>query len=241
MKNKALLIHHDYFDIINILNNEEAGILLKALLRYDRDGAETDFDDRTLFVIFSQLKRYLDSNRDKYEKISQARSENAKKRWEKVSENTRECNCMQTDAPVINTNTNTNTNSNSNENVNVNTKSDADAYSDSTAKENDTYTHKKAYGEFKNVFLSDEEYLKITGKYSNAGERIQSLSAYIRSTGKTYLDHYAQLINWKSYGSTDNGTGAKPKPPGERREPTFDVKEFTKKAVGIKYVPPEEE
>ena len=33
----------------------------------------------------------------------------------------------------------------------------------------------------------------------------------------------------------------KPKPPGERREPTFDVSEFTKKALDLKYVPPEED
>ena len=147
---------------------------------------------------------------------------------------------------------NTNTNSNSDSDVkskpDVNVKSDSDvnAFEPSVqstgAEENNIHTQKNTFGEFKNVYLTPEEHRRLTERFPDYLSRIESLSAYMKATGKTYRDHYAQLINWHSYTSTaaaKENTATK-KPPGERREPTFDVSAFTKKAVGIKYVPPQE-
>ncbi|RRD94491.1 replication initiation protein, partial [Bacillus licheniformis] len=52
-------------------------------------------------------------------------------------------------------------------------------------------------GTFQNVFLKDKDIaelqIKMTGQLDNYVER---LSAYIKSTGKTYKDHKATILSW---------------------------------------------
>lgn len=57
---------------------------------------------------------------------------------------------------------------------------------------------KEPYGEFQNVFLLPEEYLKLVDQFSenNARALIEELSSYIESSGKRYKSHYATLLNW---------------------------------------------
>ena len=63
----------------------------------------------------------------------------------------------------------------------------------------DTNNNKKIYGEFNNVFLSNNEYIKLKEIYANKlDEAIGILSSYIASKGKKYKNHYAVLgkHNW---------------------------------------------
>ncbi len=55
---------------------------------------------------------------------------------------------------------------------------------------------KHKYGEYKNVLLTDEELEKLKTEYSDYEERIERLSGYIASTGKSYKSHYATIRNW---------------------------------------------
>ena len=58
---------------------------------------------------------------------------------------------------------------------------------------------KKSYGEFANVLLTDEQYEKLKEIYNqHLPEAIETLSSYIKSSGKKYKDHYAVLgkHNW---------------------------------------------
>lgn len=55
---------------------------------------------------------------------------------------------------------------------------------------------KHKYGEYKNVLLTDEELDKLKAEYSDYSERIENLSSYLASTGKTYKSHYATIRNW---------------------------------------------
>ena len=53
------------------------------------------------------------------------------------------------------------------------------------------------YGEYQNVLLTDEQLEKLKTEFPDDYEtRIQELSAYMRSTGKTYKDHLATIRNW---------------------------------------------
>ncbi len=56
----------------------------------------------------------------------------------------------------------------------------------------------KAYGEFSNVNLSDEEYQKLKEKFGEVGtgERIETLSYGIASKGYKYKNHYATILSW---------------------------------------------
>ena len=68
--------------------------------------------------------------------------------------------------------------------------------SNSPAKENKG-KKKDKYGEFKNVLLTDDEYKKLTERFStDYKERIERLSGYVASTGKSYKSHYATIISW---------------------------------------------
>ena len=53
------------------------------------------------------------------------------------------------------------------------------------------------HGEFKNVFLTDEELANLQARYPQHFEaKIERLSRYLESTGKTYRNHYATLLDW---------------------------------------------
>ena len=53
------------------------------------------------------------------------------------------------------------------------------------------------YGEYKNIRLTDEEYRKLKDKLQGHTDMmIWKLSRYIKSTGKTYQDHYVTILNW---------------------------------------------
>ena len=236
MKNKALILHHDYYEVITLLSDEEKGKLLTAIMEYDINGEETEFEDRALLVLFKQIKRSIDVSHKNYESTCKRRSENAKKRWDANAEEN-----MQLHANAYNENENGNEKENENENVNGNEKQTASAENEAAKEASCEHTHKTPHGEFKNVFLSEEEYAKLKQRTADADKRIDSLSAYMKASGKTYEDHYAQLLNWQIFvKNTPEVKQKTKKPPGERREPTFDVSEFTKKALNLKYVPPEE-
>ena len=52
------------------------------------------------------------------------------------------------------------------------------------------------YGEYNNVLLSDEDMEKLKSEFPDWEERIERLSAYIASTGKSYKNHLATIRNW---------------------------------------------
>jgi len=69
---------------------------------------------------------------------------------------------------------------------------------------------KKAYGEFKNVLLSDTDYKKLVEKFGEDGtlKRIETLSTGIESKGYRYKSHYATILAWDR---SDERKGIKPK------------------------------
>lgn len=53
------------------------------------------------------------------------------------------------------------------------------------------------YGEYKNVLLSDTDMEKLQAEFpTDWEERIERLSAYMASTGKSYKNHLATIRNW---------------------------------------------
>ena len=56
---------------------------------------------------------------------------------------------------------------------------------------------KHQYGEYKNVLLSDEELEKLKAEFPNDYEqRIERVSEYCASTGKSYKNYLATIRNW---------------------------------------------
>jgi hypothetical protein len=74
---------------------------------------------------------------------------------------------------------------------------------------------KNIHGEFQNILLTENELEKLRAKFAEAQTQalIESMSAYLAKTGKTYKSHYAALLTWDriSYGQPQNKTLATPK------------------------------
>ena len=66
------------------------------------------------------------------------------------------------------------------------------------------------HGEYANVLLSDEELDKLQAEFPNDYlERIDNLSRYMRSTGKSYKDHLATIRNWARRDAAKSETKSK--------------------------------
>lgn len=90
------------------------------------------------------------------------------------------------------------------------------------------------------IYFAYEESIDNTGKASfEYMDKV--LSNWYKNSVKTPQDIQREKIKWQQQRAKLAPTkDTKQKPPGERREPTFDVSQFTKKAIGIKYVPPKD-
>lgn len=94
--------------------------------------------------------------------------------------------------PFANTNNNDNNDNNENKNIII---SDLDESApEPTPKKSKPVKHK--YGEYNNVLLTDDELEKLKNEYPDYQERIERLSSYVASTGKSYKSHYATIRNW---------------------------------------------
>jgi hypothetical protein len=106
-------------------------------------------------------------------------------------------------------------NENINENINVDK---------SISKDTKVIKHK--YGLYNNVLLSDEDVTKLQAEFPNDWRvRIERLSEYIASTGKTYKSHLATIRSW------DRQDKEKGKPPDRPRYGNFDPEEALEAAI----------
>ena len=69
---------------------------------------------------------------------------------------------------------------------------------------------KHKYGEYNNVLLTDDELEKLKAEYPDYAERIERLSSYVASTGKSYKSHYATIRNWARKDQTQRPVYQKP-------------------------------
>jgi len=69
----------------------------------------------------------------------------------------------------------------------------------SSSKEKKIIKEKNVFGEFQNVKLTEDEYIKLVKLYGESGtnSRIENLSSYVASKGKKYSSHYATILSWE--------------------------------------------
>ena len=73
-----------------------------------------------------------------------------------------------------------------------------------------TKEQKHQNGEYKNVLLTDTELGKLQAEFpTDWQQRIEKLSAYMKSTGKVYKDHLATIRNWARMEAERNGGGTR--------------------------------
>ena len=65
------------------------------------------------------------------------------------------------------------------------------------------------YGEYQNVLLSDDDMEKLKAEFpSDYTERIERLSEYIASTGKSYKNHLATIRSWARKSGQTNSSAS---------------------------------
>ena len=77
---KSFLVFCDRVKELEMLSDEECGILFKALMYYVNNGEELETDSLPLKLMFSVFKSQIDENEEKYQKKKEANAEYYKKR-----------------------------------------------------------------------------------------------------------------------------------------------------------------
>ncbi|MBR6567061.1 MAG: hypothetical protein IKK60_00230 [Clostridia bacterium] len=73
MRNRALVLHHDFIDMFYLHTDEEIGQLIRAAFKYDISDNATDFEDRMMRASFLRIMDFIDKNKRKYEEACERR------------------------------------------------------------------------------------------------------------------------------------------------------------------------
>lgn len=195
-----VLVSYDFLPIFEALTLQGKTLasseLIIAIIRYDMSDTEPTFSDESVdFVWNTVIKPKLDANKKAYEEVAKARREAVCNRYNKndtSGTNVYKCtNELQNDEEYtfVTDNDNDNDNVYVNDNVNDNDKEKK------TIKRENSQKHK--YGTYNNVLLSDVEMQKLQNEFpTDWQERIEKVSEYCASKGKSYKNYLATIRNW---------------------------------------------
>ena len=184
---------------------EQAAELTIAILRYDMDGTEPEFNDDTVSLIWlSVIRPHLDENKQKYEEVSKARSEAVSSRHKQNDTNSTNATNVNKCSNSKQMDTNA-TDIDIDYDIDIDIDNDSDIEKEKINKKEKPVKHK--YGEYKNVLLSDADMEKLKDEYPfDWQERIEKVSEYCASHGKTYKDYLATIRNWARRDKKSPGT-----------------------------------
>jgi hypothetical protein len=82
MTKDSFILYLEQKEIFNMLEDDEAGKLIKAIFEYEETG-QTPNLDKSIKIAFIPIKSVLDRNKEKYEKVVERNRQNIEKRWNK--------------------------------------------------------------------------------------------------------------------------------------------------------------
>ena len=187
----SFLVYLSYSDSVNLLTDEEAGIILKSMLQY-ASGEEPFITNGKVQILFSVMKSQYDRDNEKYILTCERRKAAAQKRYDSANAH----NSMQLSQmhAIV-----TDKDKEEEEDKEKDKEEDKDSpkgeiYKNDGAKAPRT-RHK--YGQYENVLLSDEELEKLKKEFPfDWEERIERVSSYVAATGKKYKNFLATIRNW---------------------------------------------
>lgn len=203
-----LFFHHKA--MIDAVPDEAVGKALKAIMAYFDSGELPELDPMTA-IVFSALRPSVDDSFEDYERTSRKNRENVKKRWEKsdVPSVPNDTTCTSGNDLIPKHTKHTEGEEEAEEEVEERREDIGASTPSSSPSAKKPVKHK--HGEYNNVLLTDEELDKLKAEYPDWNTRIERLSAYVASTGKTYKSHYATIRNWArkdaEKGGVSRGTG----------------------------------
>ena len=78
---KSFMLYLDAIEQWDMLTDEQAGVLIKALLRYSKTGERLETSDGMLKMAFSFITAQIDRDGEKWEKTCEKRRDAINKRW----------------------------------------------------------------------------------------------------------------------------------------------------------------
>lgn len=72
---KGVVMYYDILDQLEDFTDEQFGKITRAIIKYDKTGQITEFDDLSMKVAFKMLKPILDRNKQEYAEICEKRRE----------------------------------------------------------------------------------------------------------------------------------------------------------------------
>lgn len=210
----GIIIYREMFPTIQRLSDNQAGILLKAIISED---PEPDLgDDPVLYCIWPIFRQAMEADMERYEaKVEKAkeagklsaerrRAADANERQRTlttVEKNERPLTDVQKKERTLTTVENESrnlTNVNERQPTTTTTTTTSTTTATTSTKEcRPTAPVRHRYGIYANVLLSDEEYRKIREEFPKDWKlRVDRLSEYMQSKGVSYKDHLATIRAW---------------------------------------------
>ena len=194
MQKTAMLLPYEFEPIFKSLPLEQAGLLILALYQYEHKEVEPDFSDNEIlqFSWKTHIKPKVDEYKEKYKKTCEARREAGSKGGKSNQE-------KQKQAKQANATFNKQNEQKVANQADIDGDRDIDIDIDKDIKEK--YKKEKPvkhkHGQYKNVLLSDDELQKLQTEFPiDWQKRIENVSEYCASHGKTYKDYLATIRNW---------------------------------------------
>lgn len=184
---KSFLMYTSYLDNVEILSDEEAGQLLKAIYAFV-NGNELPKLDRVVQLTFNPIKSHLERDKEKYDNICKRNSENGKKGGRPQNPKEPKKSERFSEKPKKADNDNENENENVNGNVNDNKNENAD--------------DNKNDSSLPELSLTQTEYETLCEKYGKkrTDSYITKVQHCARLNPKPYEDAYAVLDRWLDSG-----------------------------------------
>ncbi len=238
MKNSCV-IYYNTVKSLEMLTDRELGKVFKAFIKYETEGVLPDFKDRILLMSFTSLKENADFNKIRYDEKCIRNKKAAESRWSKeknLQKNADVCECIPEDTKnAYKDKEKDKDNDNDKEYVyvkdkecihpqkrdaqGINTYKPAAEKNESKASDEDI----RLYGPFRNVRLMTAEYQQLKNSFPDAERRIEELSAYMASSGKSYKNHFAKLTQWNCYSRREK----------DGPDVSYDVDKYMQKAFSL--------
>ena len=199
---KGFIVYDDIMEVVGRLSDEEAGQLLKGMLRYSINGQEPKFKGVLEFV-FIPIKQQMDRNAEKYAAKCEKNRENANKRWQNANASDRK----NRNANYADTDTDTDTD----------TKTDTDT--DTTTNTDTNAAKQRGGGDCDDKFniwklLDSEGIDKIYDAYpESGGYLLDEVYKYVRDNRRViknpvgYVLGYARKVGWDDNAEHFDGGG----------------------------------
>lgn len=187
----ALYLPYEFENVFAELSDEEVGKMVKAIMVYDRTGEEPNFDGILRFAWRTHIEPKMRIIKENYERKCKQNKENVNKRWKRGDTENK-----QNDTNDTNVNDSIPNDTNVND-IDINIDIDRDIDKDLKEKYKKEKPVKHKHGQYKNVLLSDDELQKLQTEFPlDWQQRIENVSEYCASHGKTYKDYLATIRNW---------------------------------------------